>query len=131
MKIPVYSARHLIYRNSRTYRCGTLEGLRLRLRSHRASAAAAASSLVMGHIDLQWSHTHQASATVSLLAMTLGIGPGPIWYFDASDAADARCERALRDIFIVVLQCTLRNLLLSLDYGGQELKRTSNYSFMK
>ena len=31
--------------------------------------------------------------------MTLGISPEPIWYFDASDAADAatRCERAFTE----------------------------------
>ena len=77
---------------------------RLRARSHRVSVAASvsslASSLVMGHIDLQWSHTHQVAVAASSLAMTLGIGPEPISYFDTSDATDAdaaaRCEQAFK-----------------------------------
>ena len=50
------------------------------------------------------------SAAEASLAMTLEIALGPIWIFDASDAADAdtdtasdaRCERALKLIMVYV-----------------------------
>ena len=53
----------------------------------------------MDYIDLYLCHSDQAAAAA--LAMMLGIALGPIWIFDASDAADAdaavdaRSERAL------------------------------------
>ena len=84
----------------------------LRARSDRASAAAAASSLVMDYIDLYLCHSDQvavaaaAAMAAASLAMTLGIALGPIWIFDASDAADAdaRSERAL-SMFLATKRC--------------------------
>ena len=54
----------------------------------------------MDYIDLYLCCSDQAAAAAALLAMTLGIALGPIWIFDASDAAaaDARSERALRNV---------------------------------
>ena len=61
----------------------------------------------MDYIDLYLCHWDQvavaAAAAAASLAMTLGISLGPIWIFDASDAADAdaatdaRSERALNE----------------------------------
>ena len=43
----------------------------------------------MDYIDLYLCHSDQAAAAAASLAMMLGIALGPIWIFDASDAADA------------------------------------------